>query len=173
MRNVNVVVLFVDISLSLISRAQPGPDMAALRKTIDDYNVASQEAMMTNDVEKAMSYYADDAIQMPPNSPANRGKEAIRAWINGMMQSGMKVTAAKFTSTEVDAGGKVAYEVGDYDMTMTIPEMGEMKDNGKYVAVWKQQQDGSWKVHAEIWNTNVPMQMPGEQKPDSKDADKK
>ncbi|MGH2567811.1 MAG: YybH family protein, partial [Bacteroidota bacterium] len=116
----------------------------------------------------AMAYYADDAIQMPPNAPPNKGKEAIRAWISQMMQSGMKITAAKFTSTEVDAGGKVAYEVGDYDMTMTIPEMGEMKDNGKYVAVWKQQQDGSWKVHAEIWNTNVPMQMPAVEKPAEK-----
>lgn len=168
MRNVNVFFLFVILSLLLVSCAPPEVDMAALRKTIDDYNAATTESMLTNDVEKAMPFYADDAVSMPPNFPTNKGREAIKAGITQMMQSGMKVTAANFTVTEVEAAGKIAYEVGEYDMTMTMPGMGEMKDNGKYVAVWKQQADGSWKVHAEIWNTSVPIPEPEMEKADTK-----
>jgi ketosteroid isomerase-like protein len=45
-------------------------------------------------------------------------------------------------------------------MTITMLPMGEMKDKGKYIALWRQQADGSWKVHAETWNTDTPAPQP-------------
>jgi ketosteroid isomerase-like protein len=33
-----------------------------------------------------------------------------------------------------------------------------MKDSGKYMTVWRKQADGSWKVVADMFNTNMPMQ---------------
>ena len=36
----------------------------------------------------------------------------------------------------------------------------EMKDEGKYLEVWKKQGDGSWKCSADCWNSNLP--LPGE-----------
>ena len=41
-------------------------------------------------------------------------------------------------------------------MTITMAPMGQMKDAGKYIALWRQQADGTWKVHAETWNTDTP-----------------
>ena len=35
-----------------------------------------------------------------------------------------------------------------------------MQDEGKYVVVWKKQEDGSWKLHRDIWNSNL---MPAEE----------
>jgi len=29
-------------------------------------------------------------------------------------------------------------------------------DRGKYVAVWKKQADGNWKVAVDTWNTDLP-----------------
>jgi len=157
MRTRNLLFVFVVLSLMIASCAPPAVDMAALRQTIDDYNAATVESMTTNsNSEKALAYYADDAVSMPPNGPALKGREAIKAWIDQMMQSGMKINSASFTVTDVQAAGNVAYEIGTYDMTMTIPGMGDMNDTGKYVAVWKQQADKSWKVAAEIWNTDTP-----------------
>ena len=28
-------------------------------------------------------------------------------------------------------------------------------DNGKYLDIWQKQADGSWKVKADIWNSNL------------------
>lgn len=157
MRITNILFLCIVLGLVLVSCAPPAVDMTALRQTIDDYNSASAASMMGGDIEKAFAFYADDAIEMAPNEPMIKGKEAIRTWINEMMKSGITFSAVAFTPTDVQAAGNVAYEIGTYDMTMTIPGMGETKDNGKYIAVWKMQSDRSWKVAAEIWNTDVPM----------------
>jgi ketosteroid isomerase-like protein len=149
-----VIALAIFISFAC---APAKPDMAALQKTVDDFNTATKEALLSGNAEKCNSYYETDALEMAPNSPPVKGKEAILAFQNGMAKAGMKFTEVTFKSLELVADGKVAFEIGSYDMTITMPPMGEMKDNGKYVALWRQQGDGTWKVHAETWNTNNPM----------------
>src|SRR6266550_3141383 len=37
-------------------------------------------------------------------------------------------------------------------------------DRGKYVAVWKKQADGNWKVALDIWNTDLPLPAPSDKK---------
>ena len=156
------------VSLLLVSCGQQQPDMDAMRKMVDEYNAASIEAMSSGNMAKVMSYYADDALSMPPNTSMLKGKEAIQKHTAEMMKSGMKFSNVKFTTVEIEAGGKVAYEVGSYEMDISMPVLGNMKDKGKYVAIWKQQADGSWKVHAEMWNTDTP--LPSMDKPTAKKA---
>lgn len=144
----------------LLLSCVPKADLEGLKKTVDDYNNASTEAMKTGNFEKALPYYADDATEMPPNEAAIKGKENIKAWMEKSAQSGVKITVAKFTSIEINAAGDIGYEIGDYDMTLEVPVMGEVKDNGKYIAIFKKQQDGSWKVHAETWNSSMPLPAP-------------
>ena len=38
-----------------------------------------------------------------------------------------------------------------------------MKDHGKYVEIFKKQADGTWKVVADIWNSDLPV-APAEKK---------
>jgi len=145
--------------------APPQVDMAALRKTVDAFNDASRESMLTGDAAKCNSYYEADALEMAPNMPVVKGKDAILAFQNGMTKSGMKFDAVSFKTLDLQADGKVAFEIGSYDMTITMPPMGQMKDTGKYIALWRQQSDGTWKVHAETWNTDTPAPpMPKEEK---------
>jgi len=136
---------------------QPQADVAGLKKTVDDFNSASIDAMTNNNIEKVMTFYADDATQLPNNGEAVKGKENIKAEMEKMMSMGMKMKDVNFTSVEINAAGDLGYEIGNYSMTMEMAPMGEMKDDGKYIALFKKQQDGSWKVYAEIWNTNTPM----------------
>jgi ketosteroid isomerase-like protein len=155
-----LAVLVVVILLLPIACAPRPVDMAALRKTVDAYNNASKESMLGGSPEKLMSYYEADALEMSPNSAVIKGKDNILAYQQEMMKSGMKFNAVEFQTLELTADGKSAYEIGSYDMTITIPPMGEMKDKGKYIALWRQQADGSWKVHAETWNTDMPAPQP-------------
>lgn len=158
MRSLRFLYALVLLSLLIASCAPPKPDMAALKKTVEEFDAAGIDAMTTGNADKIMSYYVENAISMPPNSQMLKGREAIKGWMDQMMKSGMKLSDVKFATTDMDAAGKIAFTVGTYEMTVTKPEpMGTMKDNGKYVSIWKQQQDGSWKVYAEIWNTNLPM----------------
>jgi ketosteroid isomerase-like protein len=164
MRQLSAMVI-ITILLILPFGCAPKPvDMAALKKTVDAYNDASKNAMLSGNSDKVMEYYEADALEMAPNSPTFKGKDNILALQQQMGKSGMKFNAVSFQTLELTADGKIAYEIGSYDMTITMPPTGEMKDTGKYIALWRQQADGSWKVHAETWNTNNPMPAPPQEK---------
>ena len=143
------------LALILVS-CMKQPDTEGFRKTVDEFNTVSMESMKSGKTDEALAYYTEDAVSMPPNMDPVNGKEAIEKWMKEMMGSGMKVTSATFTTTDIGVGGTVAYEFGLYEMTMDIPGMGELSDRGTYISVWNQQEDGSWKIRAETWNSSNP-----------------
>ena len=142
--------------------------MTALKKTVDEYNSASTQAMMNGSTDAIMPYYTEDAMSFSPNKPAVKGRAAIKTEMDNMMKSGMKVTSAVFMTTELNAAGKMAHEIGTYTMGVDVPGMGSMKDAGKYVVIWTEQPDKSWKIHAEIWNSDMPVPSMNAPKMDSK-----
>ncbi len=145
------------ILVFLVSCMPQQPDLAGLKKTIEEFDATSMDAMMNGTTDEVMKFYADDAMSMPPNMATFNGKQAIESWMKQMAQSGIKMTSVKFGTTEVNAAGKIGYQVGTYDMAMEVPGMGTMNDVGKYISIWHQQEDGSWKIHAEMWNSNNPV----------------
>lgn len=157
MRTILLVVAVSVVSCLFISCGPKEPDMTALKKTVDEYNAASKDAMMGGDMQKTLAYYDDNAMEMAPNMAVVKGKDAIKSFMEQMSKSGMKMTAVDFTTVDLQASGTIAYEIGTYDMSMSAGKMGEMSDKGKYVSVWKEQADGTWKIVAEIWNTDKPM----------------
>jgi len=62
-----------------------------------------------------------------------------------------KVTAFRMTALNVNGRGDLAYEHGSYDITAA-----GVADQGSYLAVWRQQPDGAWKVLRFMWNTDLP-----------------
>ena len=89
---------------------------------------------------------------LPPNSEVLAGREAIRAFWQAALDSGL--TGATLDTVEVDSMGETAAEVGRYTLR---GKGGQVADAGKYVVVWKRE-GGGWKLHRDIWNTNRPAQ---------------
>ena len=154
MKRTPIVVAAALAGILLVSCAPPQPDLAAIRAAIEDYNKVLSEAMIANDTETMMSYYAEGAISMPANGPMLKGKDEIKAYSDKMHETGMKVTVAKFTIVEVDAAGNMAFEIGTYEMSGGMGADVKFDDTGKYMSIWKKQADNSWKVYAEIWNSS-------------------
>lgn len=157
MRTTLVVAAVATAAFLLVSCAPKEPDLAGLKKAADGYNAASKSALMGGDLQQAPAYFSDDGLEMAPNMPMAKGREAIKAMWTQMMNSGMKFTAVNFTVLDVQAGGSIGHEYGTYEMTISAPDMGEMKDKGKTVTTWHQLADGSWKIVADIWNTDMPL----------------
>lgn len=166
MRATLVILVAALASCLLVSCGPKEPDMAALKKSVTDYNAASKAALEGGDMSKPLSFFSDDGMEMAPNMTAAKGRDAIKAMWTQMMSSGMKMTNVEFTTVDLQASGKIGYEIGKYEMTISGAGMNEMKDAGKYITIWQQQADGSWKLRAETWNTDMP--MPSMEKPDSK-----
>ncbi len=142
---------FVLISAHLYAQE----DMSKLKEKIEAMNDTYSKAEIAGDDETILSFYAEDAISLPSYSPIIKGKEAIK---ESMLQSkgAYKITEFKMTTLDVFGSGDLVYEIGNYNMAMTMPGMEKpVTDTGKYLTVYQKQADGSLKIKAETWNTDL------------------
>ena len=122
-------------------------DMAAIQRCHDDFS----RSMVTKDFETASRTYDDNAVLMPPNHPAVRGRNAIKEWMAGFPP----VLQFKIEIEESDARADLAYVRGAFSMVFQ-PEgaPGPIEEIGKYLEVRKKQPDGSWLLIADIFNSD-------------------
>ena len=104
------------------------------------------------DLEKTVSYYAEDAVVLPPNQPMVTSKDGIRNLWKGFLDS-LTDISWKTTRVETSNSGNMGYLVGTYAMTMKDGA----KDTGKYCEVWKKQADGKWKVVVDMFSSDLPL----------------
>ncbi len=123
------------------------------RAEIEAVNEEFIAALNGGDAAGIAALYTEDAILLPPNSEMLEGREAVQAFWQGGMDMGIK--EGKLETEVVEAQGNAAYEVGKYTLIIEPPGGPTITDKGKYLVVWKRQ-EGSWKLHADMWNTSLP-----------------
>jgi len=105
----------------------------------------SQQVIEEKQIAKLDSVYTEDAAILPPDSPIIRGRENIKQfWSNVIRQGGL--IDAPLTTVEADVVGEAAYEVGTAELTFQS-QGSTSQISVKYIPVWKQEADGSWKWH--------------------------
>ena len=116
-------------------------------------------ALNDGDVNAWVGAFTADGVQMPPNAPANLGRESIRAW----SQAFLAPFRVEFVLAvdEVQVAGDWAFERGTYTITLTPKAGGEpMQDIGKYLTVYQRQPSDVWGMARDIWNSNNPPFIP-------------
>jgi ketosteroid isomerase-like protein len=92
--------------------------------------------------------YTADARILPPGAPMITGREGIRDFWRDLVQGG-NVKSAALTSVDVMPSGDGVVEIGKATI---VAEGGSMEV--KYVVCWRKE-NGHWKWHVDIWNTNA------------------
>ena len=112
------------------------------------------QAVAARDVDRTVSFYAEDASMLPVAEPIVTGREAIRAeWTKLFAIPGF---ANDSRTVHVDASGDLAYTRGTYVTRLSSPDGKPVTEVGKWVSVWRRQADGAWRVVVEIYNTDAP-----------------
>ena len=124
-----------------------------VRAEIEAVNKNFIAALNQGDAAGIAALYTEDAILLPPNSEMLEGREAAQAFWQGGIDMGIK--EGKLETVIVEAQENAAYEVGKYTLVIQPPGGPTITDKGKYLVVWKRQ-EGSWKLHADSWNTSLP-----------------
>jgi uncharacterized protein (TIGR02246 family) len=150
----------VFISLLLFSCIASAADNTAIEQALRDLDAQWSAAAAAKDLDKTVSFYSDDAIVMPPNASAATTKEAIRSAWKEMLTTPGAAISWQATKVEVAKSGDLAYVSGTYEETTTDASGKPVKDRGKYVEIFKKQADGTWKVVADIWNSDLPASAP-------------
>lgn len=125
-------------------------DETAIRAASAEWN----KAAVAKDSARAVSFYADDAIQFANNGPMVRGKENIRKGWEQMFAMPGPGLSFELRAVEVSRSGDIAWEYGTYEFATADKKNHVTTDKGKYIVVWKKQPDGSWKAAADINNSS-------------------
>ena len=144
-----LIVCLVVLPIAVVCNFPPTAQ-GADEKAVRDADAQWAKAAATKDLDKTVSFYADDAIVLPPNDTAKTTKDAIRALWKDLIGS---VTSVSWTATRVEMAksGDMACLSGTYELTMNDGT----KDHGKYCEVWEKK-GGTWKCGTDIWNSDLP-----------------
>ena len=141
--------------------SQGPPDTRAADETaIKDFDAQWSKAASDKNLDKMLSYYADDAIVLQPNGPMVNSKDAVRKIWQGLLTAPGFSGGWKATKVEVAKSGEIGYVSGTWEFTMNDASGKPATDRGKFVEVVKKQTDGTWKCAVDIWNSDVP--LPGQ-----------
>lgn len=141
------------------NREQSSPDeepvdsaaaVAAVNEIWRDYS-ATLEA---GDLEGWLALWTEDGVQMPPGEPPVVGKDQIRARNQAALDA--YDFEMSITNREVRVADDWAYSRGVYEATLTPRAGGDpVPIDGKFMTILRRQPDGSWRIHRDIFNSNV------------------
>jgi len=117
----------------------------ATERAVRAADKAWAEAAASKDVDRMLSFYDKDATFIVTTGTLISGQEELRKlWNRFFTLPGYGLTwqAAK---VEVSTSGDLAYSFGSWEQT-EVRDGQPRKTKGTYLAVWKKQADGSWKV---------------------------
>jgi len=144
------LLLIAGTAFSPAQKSNPNPDEQAIRKLDKDWSAAAQ----SKNVDKTVSFYADDASALPFNAPIATGKEQIRqVWTHLTSIPGFALTFGP-TKIEVAKSGDLAYDLGTFELKSNDAQGNVTPEVGKYVVVWKRQPDKQWKVIIDMFSTD-------------------
>jgi ketosteroid isomerase-like protein len=110
----------------------------------------SEQVVCGKQIARLDGVYTENAAILPPDSEIVRGRENIKEfWSKVILEGGL--SEAPLTTVEVEMLGNAAYEVGTAQLTFQ-GQSGTSQISLKYIVVWKQDTDGTWKWHRDIWN---------------------
>ena len=135
-----------------ISSGLPKSQDSAGEKEIQKLLDGLMAADNASDVDRIMSFYADDAVTMPPNDHIVTGKAAIAArYKAGFAKFKMEVS---LSSDELEVCGDWAFNRGKTSGRLLWHDCSNPTPlNDKYLMILRPQPDKSWKIARLMWSS--------------------
>jgi ketosteroid isomerase-like protein len=98
-----------------------------------------------------MSYYADDAVEVPNGGPLIHGKIEIARGM-GFLDDKNNQLIWTPVGADISSSGDLGYTYGTYEFRSKGKDGKPSVEYGKFTSIWKLQKDGSWKVVLDMGN---------------------
>jgi len=152
--------LTVLITLLVAAVALPGLHRSASASGKADANTLRQlegefmKAAAEHGSEGYLSYYAEDAVEVPNGAPLIQGKVNIAKTMGFLDEKDNQLTWTP-VGADISASGDLGYTYGTYEFRSKGNDGKPVIDRGKYTSIWKKQRDGSWKVVLDMGNASA------------------
>lgn len=149
-----VLVLLMAGSAAVAGAQSTDAAVAAIKQVWINYSAYVE----SGDSAAWLAQYDSQGIQMRPDNPARSRPEldafVVTTWKARMANFDTKMT---ITPLEITVAGPWAYSRGVFTQDLTAKETKQVSHfDGKFLTIFKRQDDGSWKIYRDCFNSNVP-----------------
>lgn len=155
----SAILALVACNTTPIPKDSRASDEAAIRAASKAWSDATQ----AKELDKAMSFYADNAVQMADQGPLISDHATLRAGWQKMFSLPGPGLSFQTSGVDVARSGDIAYEYGTFDFAVSDSSGTVNSQKGKYVVIWIKQADGTWKAAVDIDNTDAAPRAPDPQ----------
>jgi uncharacterized protein (TIGR02246 family) len=122
---------------------------AEAKRAIDKGNAQWIEAWEKDDPEMLAAIFTEDGVMLSQGGRVFKGRQQIFERQREAMQSVTRPINVSVVTVKIWVDGDTAYETGNYKYEYT--EKGKpVREEGRYVTMWKRQGDGSWKLSMDM-----------------------
>ena len=112
------------------------------------------ESMSATGMSGIVSQLDSDVEFFPPGEPPVKGLDAVEKWCRNADDQFVTERITGSGEEYIHAGDYII-ETGHFDWKLVPKSGGEpVVDSGTFLAVWKRQEDGGWKLVKDMWNTD-------------------
>jgi ketosteroid isomerase-like protein len=132
-------------SSATMANTSTSSGLVAAESALHERSEGLQAAETALDGNRAIAFWAEDAVVQPAGSPAITGRAAIGNLYHEFFTTmGVKALVGTPSRLEMARSGDLAYETGVNRIIIGTPK-GDLLDLGKYLIVWKKI-NGQWYV---------------------------
>jgi len=137
----------------LVSPATPAVPAKAGVDTLRRMEAEFMKAAAEHGSQGYMSYYADDAVEVPNGAAVIHGKVNIAKTMGFLDDKNNRLTWSP-VGGDISSSGDLGYTYGTYEFSSVGKDGKPAVEHGKYTSIWKTQKDGSWKVVLDMGNAS-------------------
>ncbi|HTS37219.1 MAG TPA: DUF4440 domain-containing protein [Candidatus Solibacter sp.] len=156
MKRIMLFAIFATLVVAVVASTSRRTVSASPKATADTLKQLEGEFMKAAAEKGAqgyMSYYADDAVEVPNGVPAIHGKVEIAKTMGFLDDKNNQLTWTP-VGGDISSSGDLGYTYGTYEFHSKDKDGKTNVDYGKYTSIWKLQKDGSWRVVLDMGNAS-------------------
>ncbi len=125
--------------------SDPSAEIEAIKAQSERFS----KAYVEEDIDTLVFIYAEDGVAGPGGRNFIRGRDALRRY--WQVAEGVDVIRHRAVPEEILVEGRFAYDWGHYSgATVSGGKTNEFR--GKYLIVWRKDEDGVWRMAQDMWS---------------------
>jgi len=141
--------------LAVMAKESVALDLAAEREALLAVDREFARATAEQGIDGWLSFFAQDATIFPPGAPVVTGLDNIR---EHYAATGFDPTGLTWqpVAAELSAAGDLGYTYGTWTFQRAVATGEVRSSSGKYLSVWRKDEQGRWRLVADIGSPDPP-----------------
>lgn len=152
MRNSSLLLVVLGMVLLLAGCVKTGVDKEAEKQKLMELSQQWAKVAQTGTIDSTLTYWADNAVMMPPGKPPLKGKQEIRKYLESTSNIPGFEISWEPVSAHISDDGSMAYMIERNKVAFTDSLGNRVVQHNKVTTVWRKNEEGNWENVVDMWN---------------------